>query len=56
MENGVLNYFNRNGDPSKLKITRIQMEQDTAKSFHDHPSLVHLDFNRAGMPLLEIVT
>jgi aspartyl-tRNA(Asn)/glutamyl-tRNA(Gln) amidotransferase subunit B len=32
------------------------MEQDTAKSYHDRPDLVFLDFNRAGMPLLEIVT
>lgn len=32
------------------------MEQDTARSFHDDPTLSYLDFNRAGMPLLEIVT
>lgn len=32
------------------------MEQDTARSFHDHPKVTYLDFNRAGMPLLEIVT
>lgn len=32
------------------------MEQDTARSFHDGAALTYLDFNRAGMPLLEIVT
>lgn len=32
------------------------MEQDTARSFHDDPKVTYLDFNRAGMPLLEIVT
>ena len=32
------------------------MEQDTARSFHDDPNITYLDFNRAGMPLLEIVT
>jgi len=32
------------------------MEQDSAKSFHDDPSVSYIDFNRAGMPLLEIVT
>ena len=32
------------------------MEQDTARSFHDDPKKVFLDFNRAGMPLLELVT
>lgn len=32
------------------------MEQDSAKSFHDHETVSYIDFNRAGMPLLEIVT
>ena len=32
------------------------MEQDTAKSYHDNPQVTYLDYNRAGMPLLEIVT
>lgn len=32
------------------------MEQDSAKSFHDDPNVSYIDFNRAGMPLLEIVT
>ena len=31
------------------------MEQDTAKSMY-HGGKVHIDYNRAGMPLLEIVT
>ena len=32
------------------------MEQDSAKSFHDDPMVSYIDYNRAGMPLLEIVT
>merc|ERR1712032_1489256 len=32
------------------------MEQDSAKSFHDDAAASLIDFNRAGMPLLEIVT
>ena len=32
------------------------MEQDSAKSFHDDAQVSYIDFNRAGMPLLEIVT
>ena len=32
------------------------MEQDSAKSFHDDAKVSYIDFNRAGMPLLEIVT
>ncbi len=32
------------------------MEQDSAKSFHDDDKVSYIDYNRAGMPLLEIVT
>lgn len=56
MQGGFLNFFNRFGEPAQLAITRVQMEQDTARSFHEDPTLVYLDYNRAGMPLLEIVT
>ncbi len=43
------------GTPRRIHIRRVHLEEDTAKSFHagDH-SLV--DFNRAGLPLIEIVT
>ena len=56
MEDGQLMYFNRFGHQDSVSIQRIQMEQDSAKSFHDDPNVSFIDFNRAGMPLLEIVT
>lgn len=39
----------------KIEIERIHMEEDTAKSAHEG-NLTLLDFNRAGVPLIEIVT
>ena len=43
------------GAKKRIRIRRVHLEEETAKSFHvgDH-SLV--DFNRAGLPLMEIVT
>jgi len=37
------------------KIERINLEEETAKSLHLEDGTVLLDFNRAGIPLLEIV-
>jgi aspartyl-tRNA(Asn)/glutamyl-tRNA(Gln) amidotransferase subunit B len=46
-----------NGDEKRIGLTRIHMEEDAGKSIHDmdvNDTLV--DLNRAGVPLLEIVT
>jgi len=40
-----------------IQLTRIHMEEDAGKSIHDqHDGLTLLDYNRAGVPLIEIVT
>ena len=39
----------------KIRINRIHMEEDTAKQFH-LTSKTLLDYNRAGTPLIEIVS
>jgi aspartyl-tRNA(Asn)/glutamyl-tRNA(Gln) amidotransferase subunit B len=41
----------------RVELTRIHMEEDTGKSIHDQDAYDTLiDLNRAGVPLLEIVT
>jgi len=47
--------FEFNGGIARVRVTRAHLEEDVGKSFHfDRNSGV--DFNRAGVPLLEIVS
>jgi aspartyl-tRNA(Asn)/glutamyl-tRNA(Gln) amidotransferase subunit B len=42
-------------DREKIDITRIHLEEDTGKLLHEADSTT-IDFNRAGTPLVELVT
>ena len=56
-EGGFIDLKLKDNSISHIGITRIHMEEDSGKSIHDvdvYDSLV--DLNRAGTPLLEIVT
>jgi aspartyl-tRNA(Asn)/glutamyl-tRNA(Gln) amidotransferase subunit B len=45
------------GAPMVVGITRVHMEEDAGKSIHDRFSgLTAIDLNRAGVPLIEIVS
>jgi aspartyl-tRNA(Asn)/glutamyl-tRNA(Gln) amidotransferase subunit B len=44
------------GNLSGVDITRVHLEEDTAKSLHDQGPFTLVDFNRAGVPLMELVT
>ncbi len=45
----------KGGELAGIAITRVHLEEDTARSTHENnKSLV--DFNRAGIPLMELVT
>ncbi len=39
-----------------VDLTRIHLEEDTARSSHETPEASLVDFNRAGVPLMELVT
>ncbi|HEX6981405.1 MAG TPA: Asp-tRNA(Asn)/Glu-tRNA(Gln) amidotransferase subunit GatB [Balneolaceae bacterium] len=49
--------INTNGHEKSIGITRIHMEEDSGKSIHDQdPFNTLIDLNRAGVPLIEIVS
>lgn len=39
-----------------VAITRVHLEEDTARSLHDQGDGSIVDYNRAGVPLMELVT
>lgn len=43
-------------ESKRIGLTRIHMEEDAGKSIHDDTGSTRLDFNRCGVPLLEMVT
>jgi len=49
-----------NGEARKIGVQRIHMEEDAGKSLHegfpDSSRNTYLDYNRSGVPLVEIVT
>ncbi|BBA52225.1 glutamyl-tRNA amidotransferase subunit B [Fusobacterium varium] len=54
-EKGFLEFKLNSGRMVKVGITKIQIEEDAAKSIHaEHESLIN--FNRASIPLIEIIS
>jgi aspartyl-tRNA(Asn)/glutamyl-tRNA(Gln) amidotransferase subunit B len=52
--------FSIGGAPRRLGIVRVHLEEDAGKSLHEGHGesgrTTHLDFNRSGVPLIEIVS
>jgi aspartyl-tRNA(Asn)/glutamyl-tRNA(Gln) amidotransferase subunit B len=54
---GFVEIKDGDGQPKRIGLTRIHMEEDSGKSIHDiDPFNTLIDLNRAGTPLLEIVS
>ena len=51
--------FDLDGRPRRVRITRVHLEEDAGKSLHEDAAgdrRTSIDFNRSGVPLIEIVT
>jgi len=56
VQGGSLSFF-VDGQPHTVRLTRAHLEEDAGKSLHeDFHGMSGIDLNRAGTPLLEIVT
>jgi aspartyl-tRNA(Asn)/glutamyl-tRNA(Gln) amidotransferase subunit B len=56
-EHGKLTIQLEDGTERTIPLTRIHMEEDAGKNIHDtHADFSHVDLNRAGVPLLEVVS
>ena len=45
-----------NGAPKRVRIRRVHLEEDTGKLLHAERDTTFVDYNRSGVPLMEIVT
>lgn len=53
---GYVEIEDEEGRSKKIRLIRIHMEEDTGKSIHDASGDSLIDYNRAGVPLIEIVS
>jgi aspartyl-tRNA(Asn)/glutamyl-tRNA(Gln) amidotransferase subunit B len=53
---GFIEIPTEGGRSKKIKIRRVHLEEDAGKNLHSAGNFSQVDLNRAGAPLLEIVT
>ncbi len=56
---GRVTVWSDDGSSRDIPVERVHLEEDTAKAIHDEafvpPGKTYLDFNRCGVPLMEVV-
>jgi len=57
VEHGFIDITTKKTGDKRIGVTRIHMEEDAGKSMHEGLDAVsHIDLNRSGIPLMEIVS
>jgi aspartyl-tRNA(Asn)/glutamyl-tRNA(Gln) amidotransferase subunit B len=54
--NGYIEIPTQTGEFKKIRIRRVHLEEDAGKNLHTAGNFSQVDLNRAGTPLMEIVT
>ena len=55
-QNGFIEIPLENGETKRIRLIRAHLEEDAGKNSHTNGNYSQVDLNRAGTPLLEIVT
>jgi aspartyl-tRNA(Asn)/glutamyl-tRNA(Gln) amidotransferase subunit B len=55
-KDGYLDVPLPDGSSKRIRVLRAHLEEDAGKNIHDNPAHTGVDLNRAGVPLLEIVS
>jgi len=54
---GQLTIIDKDGNRKSISLTKIHLEEDAGRLIHDHNTgSSNVDFNRSGVPLIELVT
>lgn len=56
LSGGAIEFVDGEGSVKRINLTRVHLEEDTGKLVHAEDGSSLVDYNRAGVPLLELVS